>query len=151
MALVKDTTYNNIFYDNVLSKLRSIITTDRACSVYVAPSYQDQGSFSIRLWGSSSETDALHASEWRKVYNVEVVIYAIGEDRDEKFYEQLYSDSERLYQLLFNNKHITSGDFAWYDGQVGDVTFDDFIEGEEEIDNLHLARFSFSCRITRAD
>ena len=151
MALIKNTTYDNVFYDNVLKKLRSIITTDRATNVYISPNYQDQGSFSVRLWGSSSDTDAIYASEWRKVYNTEVVIYTVGDESSESFYEQLYSDSERLYQLLFNNKHISSGDFAWYDGQVGSVSFDEFIEGEDEIENLHLARFSFSCRITRAD
>ena len=150
MALVLDTTYQNTFYDGVLTKLRSIITTDRACTVYIAPSYQDHGSFSIRLWGQGFETDALHQDEWRKVYNTEIAIYTIGEDGDERFYEQLYSDAERLYQLLFNNQHITSGTIQWYDGEVGEVIFDDFVEDEEAIDNLHVARFSFSCRIDRA-
>lgn len=149
MALVKDTSYNNIFYDNVLLKLRSIITTDRACSVYIAPAYRDQGSFSIRLWGSSFETDELYPDTFRKLYNTEISIYALGEDNDERFYEQLYSDSERLYQLLFNNSNLSSGDYAWKDAQVSEVIFDDFSGAEEGVDNLHVARFSFSCRITR--
>jgi hypothetical protein len=149
MALVLGTTYDNVFYDDVLTKLRSIITTDRACTVYIAPSYQDHGSFSIRLWGSSAETDELYPDSWRKAYNVEISLYTLGEDGDERFYEQLYSDAERLYQLLFNNSSIATGDNTWKDGRVGEITFDDFVEGEEAIDNLHVARFSFSCRITR--
>ena len=32
--LALDTSYNNAFYDGVLSKLRSIITTDRAYSLF---------------------------------------------------------------------------------------------------------------------
>ena len=43
MALVLGTTYDNVFYDNVLNKMRSIIVTDRACSVYISPTYKDMG------------------------------------------------------------------------------------------------------------
>lgn len=150
MALALDTSYNNAFYDGVLAKLRSIITTDRPCTVYISPEYQDQGSFSIRLWGQSFETDVFHQSEWRKVYTTEIALYAIG-DSNERFYKQLYSDAERLYQLLFNNQHITEGNIQWYDGRVLDTTFDDFIGIEEAVDMLHVARFSFSCRIDRAN
>tara|TARA_R100001244_G_scaffold109515_1_gene81068 strand:- start:11 stop:466 length:456 start_codon:yes stop_codon:yes gene_type:complete len=151
MALVLDTSYNNVFYDNVLKKLRSIITTDRACTVYVSPIYQDMGSYSVRIWGLSAETDELFANEWRKLYNVELAIYAIGEDDNERFYEQLYSDSERLYQLLFNNTSNGASSFPWHDGVVGEIVFDGFEGDEEGVDGLHVARFSFSCRLSRAD
>jgi len=151
MALVLDTTYNNVFYDNVLQKLRSIITTDRACTVYVSPVYKDMGSYSVRMWGSSAETDVMHSSEWRKLYNVELAIYAMGEDGNERFYEQLYSDAERLYQLLYNNKESGTATFSWYDGVVGEMIFDEFEGDEDGVDGLHVAKFSFSCRISRAD
>ena len=151
MALVLDSTYNNVFYDNVLQKLRSIITTDRSCTVYVSPTYKDRGSYAVRMWGLSAETDVMHSSEWRKLYNVELSLYAIGEDGNERFYEQLYSDAERLYQLLYNNKESGTATFSWYDGVVGEMVFDDFQDDEEGVDGLHVARFSFSCRIDRAD
>ena len=151
MALVLDTSYSNVFYTNVLAKLRSIITTDRACTVYVSPDYKDHGSYSIRLWGSSAETDLMVASEWRKLYNVVIALYSIGEDGDEAFYEQLYSDAERLYQLLYNNKESGTATFSWYDGVVGEMIFDDFEGDEDAVDGLHVARFSFSWRIDRAD
>ena len=95
---------NHQIHDNVLQKLRSIMTSDRTCTVYVSPTYKDRGSYSIRMWGISAETDIMHSSEWRKLYNVELALYAIREDGNERFYEQLYSDAERLYQLLYNNK-----------------------------------------------
>ena len=151
MALVAGTTYNNLFYDNVLQKIRSIIVTDRACSVYVSPTYKDMGSYSIRMWGSSAETDLMTATEWRKLYNVDIALYSIGEGGDERFYEQLYSDSERLYQLLFNNKENGASSFPWHDGTVSSVTYDEFEGEEENVDGLHVARFSFSCRLSRAD
>ena len=56
-----------------------------------------------------------------------------------------------VIQLLFNNQHITSGAIQWYDGRVLDTTFDDFVGAEEGVDSLHVARFSFSCRIDRAN
>ena len=151
MALVLDTSYNNVFYENVLKKLRSIITTDRACTVYISPFYQDHGTYSIRLWGMSAETDLMAASAWRKLYSTELAVYTIGEDDDERFYEQLYSDAERLYQLLYNNKESGTATFSWYDGVVGDMTFDEFVGDEDAVDGLHVARFSFSCRIDRTD
>ena len=150
MALVLDTSYNNVFYTNVLAKLRSIITTDRACTVYISPFYRDQGSYSIRLWGASVETDELFSSEWRNLYTTEITLYSMGDD-DERFYEQFYSDSERLYQLLYNNKESGTATFSWYDGVVGSIVFDDFSGDEDAVDSLHVARFSFSCRIDRAD
>ena len=150
MALVLDTSYNNIFYTNVLEKMRSIIITDRSCKVYISPTYQEQGTFSIRLWGASMETDLMTADQWRKLYNMDIVLYTIGKDADERFYEQLYSDAERLNQLLFNNKVNGAASFPWHDGTVGEVTFDDYEEDEEDIYGLHLARFSFSCRLSRA-
>ena len=151
MALVLDTSYGNVFYKNVLVELRSIITTDRACSVYISPFYRDHGSYSIRLWGASAETDIMLASEWRKLYSVVIALYSIGEDNDEAFYEQLYSDAERLYQLLYNNNEAGSSALSWYDGVVNDITFDEFEGDEETVDNLHVARLSFSCRINRTD
>ena len=81
---------------------------------------------------------------------MDIVLYTIGKDADERFYEQLYSDAERLNQLLFNNKVNGAASFPWHDGTVGEVTFDDYEEDEEDIDGLHLARFSFSCRLSRA-
>ena len=149
MALVLDTSYNNVFYTNVLAKLRSIITTDRACTVYISPFYLDQGSYSIRLWGSSAETDELFATEWRKLYNTEIALYSMGDENDERFFEQLYSDAERLYQLLFNNMNNGASSFPWYDGVVGDIAFDDYAGPEGGVDSLHVARFSFSCRLSR--
>ena len=151
MALVLDTSYSNVFYTNVLAKLRSIITTDRACTVYISPDYKDHGSYSIRLWGSSAETDVLLASEWRRLYNVVIALYSTGEDGDEAFYEQFYSDSERLYQLLYNNTENGAASYPWHDGVIGDVSYDEFEGDEVAVDGLHVARFSFSCRISRAD
>ena len=151
MALVLDTSYSNVFYTNVLAKLRSIITTDRAYTVYISPDYKDHGSYSIRLWGSSAETDVLLASEWRRVYNVVIALYSTGEDGDEAFYEQFYSDAERLFQLLYNNTENGAASYPWHDGVVGDVSYDEFEGGEDAVDGLHVARFSFSCRISRAD
>ena len=151
MALVLDTSYNNVFYTNVLVKLRSIITTDRACTVYISPDYKDHGSYSVRLWGSSAETDILLASEWRRLYNVAIALYSLGEVGDEAFYGQFYSDAERLYQLLYNNTENGAASFPWHDGVVSDVLFDDFEGGEDAVGGRHVARFSFSCRISRAD
>ena len=91
------------------------------------------------------------ASEWRRLYNVVIALYSTGEDGDEAFYEQFYSDSERLYQLLYNNTENGAASYPWHDGVIGDVSYDEFEGDEDAVDGLHVARFSFSCRISRAD
>ena len=54
-------------------------------------------------------------------------------------------------ELLYNNTENGAASFPWHDGVVSDVLFDDFEGGEDAVDGLHVARFSFSCRISRAD
>ena len=45
MALVLDSTYNNVFYKNVLAKLRDLINADRDYgAIYISPTYEDKGS-----------------------------------------------------------------------------------------------------------
>ena len=93
MALVLDTTYNNVFYKNVLGKLRDLINADRDYgSIYIAPAYEDKGSYSVRIWGSGAETDSIKMpTQWTKAYSVEVAMYSIEQSPDESYWEQFFS------------------------------------------------------------
>ena len=152
MALVLDTTYNNVFYKNVLAKLRGLISADRDYgAIYISPTYEDKGSYSVRLWGSGAETDRITApTEWTKAYSVDVSMYSVDQSPDESYWDQFLADGERLYQIMANNVNV-SGSLGWFDGMVGDMRIEDLEEDEEAVDGLHTIKYDFVCRISRAD
>ena len=152
MALVLDSTYNNVFYKNVLAKLRDLINADRDYgAIYISPTYEDKGSYSVRLWGSGAETAHITTpTEWTKAYSVDVAMYSIEQSPDESYWEQFLADGERLYQLMANNINV-SGSLGWFDGMVGEMRVEDLEEDEEDIDGLHTIKYNFVCRISRTD
>ena len=152
MALVLDSTYNNVFYKNVLAKLRDLISADRDYGAnYISPTYEDKGSYSVRLWGLGAETDHITTpTEWTKAYSVDVAMYSIEQSPDESYWEQFLADGERLYQLMANNINV-SGSLGWFDGMVGEMRVEDLEEDEEDIDGLHTIKYNFVCRISRTD
>ena len=104
MALVKGSTYENVFYEYVLDGVRDLFISEfNNAKVYIAPTIQHADNFQIRLWGTNATTEEWGVTGWQKEYNVEVVLYMIEKNAREPFYKQLYGDSERLYQVLHNN------------------------------------------------
>ena len=152
MALVLDTTYSNVFFTNVLDKLRDIIRDDRNYgSVYISPVYEDKGSFSVRVWGELADTTVLVSpAEWTKQYHVTVALYSIESSPDESFWKQYLADGERLYQLMANNITI-SGSLGWFDGMVEDMRIHDATADEETVEGLWTIKYDFVCRISRAN
>lgn len=156
MALVRDTTYQNIFYDYVLKGLKSIINTDLShADVYVAESIQNTTSFQVKLWGVSSTDIETWTSAHLKTYNVDIAVYMIESNPTEKFYEEFYARSERMYQLLFNNqtKAITVGskELTWIDANVESIIYNDFAGDEVDVDGLHKISYAFNCKVERED
>tara|TARA_R100001594_G_scaffold14555_3_gene31005 strand:+ start:10856 stop:11329 length:474 start_codon:yes stop_codon:yes gene_type:complete len=156
VALVKGSTYENVFYEYVLSGLKSIFNSEftNSAKVYVAPEILYPDNFQIRLWGNSSSTNEFWQSGWQKEYDVDISLYMIEKNPQELFYKQLYQDSERLYQLLHNNrtKSITVGSttLTWIDANVSDVVINSFDGEEEDIDGLNTAKLSFTCLVERS-
>lgn len=156
MALALGTTYDNIWFDVVMDKIRDVINSDRSYSnVYISPTYKAMSSYSVRLWGYSAETLQYVANEWNKRYELEIVLYEILQSNDEASYKVFYSDIERLYQVLFNNKvgiTTTNGNtYKFSDGLVGNIAINDLTEEEQAVDGLHSATFTFSCSVFRPD
>ena len=154
MALVKGSTYENVFYEYVLDGIRDLFITEfNNVKIYIAPTIQHADNFQIRLWGINATTEDWGVQGWQKEYNVEVVLYMIEKNPREPFYKQLYGDGERLYQVLHNNLSLTktvgSTTLSWINGKAGEVVFQEFEGDEAEIDGLHTARLPFSCLLDR--
>ena len=149
-------TYDNVFFDFCLDPLRDLFTSDfNYGKIYIAPEIKHKDSFSIRIWGLNAESEMYVASGWQKQYNIEIALYEIETNPGEAFYKQFYNDSERIYQLLFNNKSksttIGSTTHAWIDGVCEGFTINEFVGAEEEIEGLNVAKYVFNCKIIRED
>lgn len=149
-------TYDNVFFDFCLDPLRDLFTSDfNYGKIYIAPEIKHKDSFSIRIWGLNAESEMYVASGWQKQYNIEIALYEIETNPGEAFYKQFYNDSERIYQLLFNNKSksttIGSTTHTWIDGVCEGFTINEFVGAEEEIEGLNVAKYVFNCKIIRED
>ena len=158
------TGYHNIFYDWVLAGMKTTLNNEfKAAEIYIAPNIKEGAiPFSIRIWGTSANTEEHNVSRWTKEYNLDVCAYFIEKNPNENFYKQFYNDAEHLYQVLFNNKvlNITKSvtpagsvtgtqRFTWINGTVGSIEINEYAEGEEEIDGLHKITLDFSCIVER--
>ena len=163
MPLAVNDTYQNVFYDYVLDSIRDVLISEfNYGKIYIAPNILYKEPFQIRIWGlSQEETDDITGSEWQKEYKIEIVLALINQSNNEQFFKQLYQDSERIYQSLWNNfkgsysKTITFGDDRSYEmillnGIVSGIEYN-IDEEDETIDGMHTAIIDFTVLVSRED
>ena len=151
MALVQGTTFDYVYWTIVLNKVQEIIIAEFTYGhVYIAPEIQHIDPFSIRIWGPGASTESIWSDKWHKTYQVDINLYSIDKNPSEAVYKRFFNDSERLYQLMFNNVGI-SGSLGWYGGEVEDIVYNELEDTEEEIEGLQKAEFGFSCIVGRAE
>ena len=149
-------TYENIIYDYIMIPLKSIISDDYSDSrpIYISPDIDTKSNFSIRLWPGEILTHNYTADSWTKQYDIEISVYMIDPGRKGQFIKQFFRESERIYQVLFDNakaKSTTANSTAraWYDGQVENIIFNEYNDEEAEIEGLNVARINFNCKLNR--
>lgn len=148
-------TYENIFFDFVIDPLRDMMRSEYAgMTVYVAPTIETKYSanVSMRLWGTSAEKSEYIVDGHSRVYNVDVALYVMQMNPNERFYKKLYNDGERLHQLIFENKTkkttVGSTTLQWADASIENMIINDLDDEESEIEGLHTIKMEFSCNIT---
>ena len=154
MPLAVGSTYDNVFFDYVLDGVRDTIRQEfNNAKVYIAPEIQHADNFQVSIWGPSAATEEWWASSWQKEYQVIINMYLIDKNPNEIFYKHLYAMSERLYQLMHNNrtKSITVGSntLTWINGTVSEVEINELEDEEQEIDGINKISLSFTCLIER--
>ena len=155
-------TYNNVWWDYVMDPLRdSFISEFNYGKIYVAPDIKHQDPFSIRMWSEGAETVSYNAKEWVKMYNTRISLYAIEKNPSEAFYKQFTNDIERVYQLLFEKKGISttissgSGSVSssvthnYYDGVVESMEINNLTDEESDIPGLNSCTFEFNVTLSR--
>ena len=149
MALIQGTSYDDVYWTNVLKKVQEIIIVEFTFGkVYIAPQIHSPEPFSIRIWGPGATTEEVFSDAWHKVYQVNICLYVIEKNPSEEFFKSFYSYTERLYQLLFNNISI-SGTLGWYNGVANDIVYNELDATEEAIDGLNKAEIDFTSTVNR--
>lgn len=152
MALGLDASYQNVGFDYVLDGVRDLLVSEfNYGKIYISPSIKFNDPFQIKLWVSESSTEDYNAHSWSKEYIVDIDLYMIDSNHDENTYKQLHQDTERIYQVLFNNAHkeitVAGNSLQWLNGTVDTIGINEFDGEEEEIEGLLKSTLSFSCNV----
>ena len=143
MALISNSTYSDVAWDEVTEKIKTIISGEYSVNPYIAPEVIPSISSPFRVWPGESETSLMVPGTWQKEYTTSINYYFPNSSENETFYEKLYIEAERLYQLFHNNQ-TSSGTFTWIDGTVEGID----INKEDDLYNIELI---FKCKIARAE
>ena len=146
--------FTDTYFTRILEPLRNIIRDEYGTSnnVYVSEAFKDVGGTqSVRLYlVKSSESELFSAGQVREV-ETEVSLYFKYPDNSpslsEKSAEKMLIETDRIQQLLFNNRKYSSGGTVYFfDGRIGDIVVNSKTSEESKIDNLQVIKFDFVCK-----
>tara|TARA_R100000655_G_scaffold41927_1_gene77860 strand:- start:330 stop:3035 length:2706 start_codon:yes stop_codon:yes gene_type:complete len=142
--LKKDYQYSSVLWEEVMQRVQEIIRDEYNISPYVSPTLNPKTPSPFRIWSSAQGTDALYVGAWHKEYTISVNHYLKAED-SERFYRKVYEESERLYQLFFNNQGTQSTQTLGFFGGRPEG-----IQISQEGDYFRI-EVLFTCEVLRAD
>ena len=142
--LKKDYQYSSVLWEEVMQRVQEIIRDEYNISPYVSPTLNPKTPSPFRIWSSAQGTDALYVGAWHKEYTISVNHYLKTED-SERFYKKVYEESERLYQLFFNNQGTQSTQTLGFFGGRPEG-----IQISQEGDYFRI-EVLFTCEVLRAD
>jgi len=142
--LKKDYQYSSVLWEEVMQRVQEIIRDEYNISPYVSPTLNPKTPSPFRIWSSAQGTDALYVGAWHKEYTISVNHYLKTED-SERFYRKVYEESERLYQLFFNNQGTQSTQTLGFFGGRPEG-----IQISQEGDYFRI-EVLFTCEVLRAD
>ena len=142
--LKKDYGYSSVLWEEVIQRVQEIIRDEYNVSPYIAPTLNLKTPSPFRIWTQAQSTEALYGGAWHKEYTISVNHYLKTED-SERFYRKVYEESERLYQLFFNNQGTKSTEIlGFFGGEPGGIQI------TQEGDYFRI-EVLFSCQVFRAD
>ena len=147
-------TFTKTYWDRILKPIRDFIRIEfgKQLSVYIHPDYQEMTTQSCRLYLTNSRmVDELSHGQVREC-DVEVSFYfrypkTTNPSQTENVTERVFTDVDRLQQLLFNNRNYeVSGDRYFFNGTIDNIVVNSKKSDEAKIDNLQVVRFNFTCQ-----
>ena len=146
--------FTKTYWDRILKPIRDIIRVEfgQQLNVYIHPEYQEMTTQSVRLYLESSRmVEELSNGQVREC-DVEISFYfrypkTTNPSQTENVTERMFTDVDRLQQLLFNNRNYeVSGDRYFFNGTIDDIVVNSKKSDEANIDNLQVVRFDFTCQ-----
>jgi|TARA_Y100000593_G_scaffold88027_1_gene169575 hypothetical protein len=146
--------FTKTYWDRILEPIRNFIRLEfgQQVNVYIHPEYQEMTAQSIRVYLESSRmVEELSNGQVREC-DVEISFYfrypkTTNPSQTEKVTERMFTDVDRLQQLLFNNRNYeVSGDRYFFNGTIDDIVVNSKKSDEANIDNLQVVRFDFTCQ-----
>ena len=147
MPLVLDSTYKNLFYDEILDPMKSKLNTEFDFPIYVSPVYLGYGNMEVRIWGTDATTERVLVDQWTKEYSVEIALYIKETNPTELFWKNVYQWSERIYELMHDNMNLT-GTYGWKDGTIETTNFLEYTAEEEDVEHLYPVKFEWTGKIS---
>ena len=142
--LTKDYQYSSVLWEKIMQRAQEIIRDEYNISPYISPSFNISNPSSFRIWSSAQGTETMFPGAWHKEYTISVNYYLKTED-SERFYQKLYQESERLYQLFFNNQGTNSNQIlGFFGGEPQGIQ----ITRENDYFRIEVL---FTCKVFRAD
>jgi len=140
-------TPTNYLYDNLLKEFQSILRTEYSGSIpiYIGEEYKKQKNSHVRLFINNVSNIDNKLKSIINVVGMDIVLYLNIKDDDLDAFKTLGNMTNRLEQVLFNNKLNSNN--LYFDGKVEGVEFDVKEESEEMVDNLHVSRINYSVKM----
>ncbi len=107
--LKKDYGYSSVLFEDVISRVKEIIVNEYNIQPYIAPNLDEKKQSPFRIWPEAQETTELTSNHWFKKYTISINQY-LKKEHNEKYFEELYKQSERLYEILFINLGTKNSD-----------------------------------------
>tara|TARA_R100000329_G_scaffold129472_1_gene108427 strand:- start:5272 stop:8256 length:2985 start_codon:yes stop_codon:yes gene_type:complete len=143
-TLQKNYDYSNVLWEEIYQRIKTIIRDEYNVSPYISPELNTKINSPFRIWSDLEGTESLFVGGWHKMYTISINQYFKKED-SERFYQRLYQDSERLYQLFFNNQGTQEAELlGFFDGKPQEVSI-------SEEDEYFRVEVIFTCNVFRHD
>jgi len=137
----------NYIYENILTKFQSILRAEYngALPVYIGDEYKKQRNSHIRIFINSINNIDSKEKSIVNLINIDFVLYLNIKSNDMQAKKKLLDMSNRLEQVLFENK-LDSNDL-YFDGILEEADFDTKEGVEVFVDNLRVSRLNYSVKI----
>tara|TARA_R100000655_G_scaffold51648_1_gene89432 strand:+ start:450 stop:971 length:522 start_codon:yes stop_codon:yes gene_type:complete len=140
-------TPTNYLYDNLLTKIESILKTEYGGSfpIYIGEEYKKHRNSHIRIFIDNIANIDNKEKSIVNLCNFSINLYLNIKANDVQAKKKLTDMTNRLEQVLFENK--LNDNNLYFDGRIESIETDIKEDEEVFVDNLRVSRINYSVKI----
>lgn len=140
-------TPTNYLYDNLLTKIESILKTeyDGSFPIYIGEEYKKHRNSHIRIFIDNISNIDSKEKSIVNLCNFSINLYLNIKSNDVQAKKKLTDMTNRLEQVLFENKLNENN--LYFDGRIESIETDIKADEEVFVDNLRVSRINYSVKI----